>query len=68
MTKWQPIATAPKDHTTVLVCQKVGGRWLYSAMEWDDMFNHWRTEACGGFEYEEDITEPTHWKPLEPPE
>lgn len=58
MTEWQPIETAPKDGTPILVCDK--GPYAYVA-EW---FQHSRTWIGADKMY----WEPTHWMPLpEPP-
>jgi hypothetical protein len=61
---WSSIDMAPRDGTPVLVCQRLGGRWRASVMYWDRLCGSWRTDAVSGFEYEEDITDPTFWCPL----
>jgi len=68
---WQPIETAPKDGTTILVCDAAK---QISLVNWEYVTGYentnigpdgWRSDACrdfGGFE------DPTHWMPLpEPP-
>ena len=69
MNEWQPIETAPKDGTWVLVCGngwdvmmasysydgRIGRGYFWGPTEWDD--------------YELAEQQPTHWMPLpEPPE
>lgn len=56
--QWQPIETAPKDGTTVLVCDRLGdcsvaSYWARKPTYWD---GNW-----GDGEYE---TRPSHWMPL----
>lgn len=55
---WQPIETAPRDGTVILVWQAGKGR--------DTIITDWfavesNTGACGW------LDEPTHWQPLPPP-
>lgn len=71
---WQPISTAPKDGTKILISE--GGE-LYAAW-WDDKFNTtvfknggikhrgaWTDGAVLSFGYEETKSyKPTHWTPL----
>jgi hypothetical protein len=70
--EWQPIETAPKDGTKILIC---GGTYgcefspfeFYNAQNNDDpLIVIWccnRKEFCeGDFHYH-----PTHWMPLPPP-
>jgi len=61
MSEWQPIETAPKDGTMILVCWAGSGmhpivsRWLLRSMAWTHPFN-------------KPVNPPTHWMPLpEPP-
>jgi len=57
---WQPIETAPKDFTYVLLWD---GDWHWMGI-WDENGNRWEID---GHEYEENLI-PTHWMPLpEPP-
>jgi hypothetical protein len=66
MTDWQPIETAPKDGTRILVFEKIWPEIVVA--EWDEGTGHhpgWRvypnTESL-------DTCDPTHWMPLpEPP-
>jgi hypothetical protein len=55
--EWQPIATAPKDGTPVLVCEKNG--WRCVAMFQDGLWNPW-------VPFVKIQCEPTHWMPLTP--
>lgn len=62
-TGWQPIETAPKDFSCVILCGKDGyvacGSWSEFAQRWCTSFEN---EAC----YE--AIDATHWQPLpEPP-
>lgn len=65
--KWQPIDTAPKDGTRVILFY--GGRdksdegQIYTA-SWCPYFNGWEADCIDGFYG----ATPTHWQPLpEPP-
>lgn len=67
---WQPIATAPKDGTEVLLLfmpseQQCVGEW------WglDKIGIQWRIAHVSGPEWEAitDELQPTHWQPLPPP-
>ncbi len=58
--EWRPIESAPKDGTSILVCNAtIGGEPMcahYSAI-----YNNWQLERKG-------VWIPTHWMPLhEPP-
>jgi hypothetical protein len=56
MTDWQPIETAPKDGTNLLVTD---GK--ITALGWHDEFDAPEDPWCGY------IKRPTHWMPLPPP-
>ena len=63
--EWQPISSAPKDGTQVLLWQKGEGQFIG-----EYTFNQWWTDA----EWANDIEghflprcSPTHWQPLPPP-
>ena len=62
MTKWQPIETAPKDGSSILLTDSSDGsikecRWDYCLGWGDPVYSEW---SFGG--------KPTHWMPLpEPP-
>jgi hypothetical protein len=68
MSDWQPIATAPKDGTDVLLFAREGecapsvyvGRWSTSA---------WYGAAWVAYEHrsETEYLTPTHWMPLPAP-
>ena len=64
--EWQPIETAPKNETRILVCATLRGASLGSGRDvaiawWDAHYEIWVT----GFQ---NNPEPTHWMPLpEPP-
>lgn len=70
MSEWQPIETAPKDGSHILV----GGPWMpvcevswHKATDWD--YPGWRCGRFGAKGYDDlGAYEPTHWMPLpEPP-
>ena len=60
---WQPIETAPKDGTAVLVSE---GRFIH-CVEWNDEYEWWAVDdnKLGPFRLRG--TAPTHWQPLPPP-
>jgi hypothetical protein len=76
MSEWQPIETAPKDGTRVIVafrnnCVTIA-RWSDAcAFESNDEGPHWVEWECDDHFYSSHLTgpnEPTHWMPLpEPP-
>lgn len=57
---WQPIGTAPKDGTRVLLCSAADSdqRPTIEVAEWDAKDSVW---ACGGGWFEPD--EVSHWMP-----
>lgn len=60
MSEWQPISTAPKDGTEILVCA-CGNSWF--VVFWDDKLGNthcWQTPD--GVAYHNDL--PSHWMPL----
>ena len=67
MSEWQPIETAPKDGTSILVYSEKGdkGAFLPGGMAVD----RWQREYTTGFgEFNPYHWPPTHWMPLpEPP-
>lgn len=72
MSEWQPIATAPRDGTRVLLCWNghvVCGHWDYDRYAAQPR-PYWHTdyESIYGRRMTRN-TPPTHWQPLpEPPE
>jgi hypothetical protein len=67
---WQPIDTAPKDGTKILVFDGVDMttvRWMDGRSEWWP--GEWQL-VCAGMNAEEcEFYKPTHWMPLpEPPQ
>lgn len=58
---WQPIETAPKDGTCVLVADT--NVWMAVARFWPGN-SYWIEDAASGMR----LNDPTHWLPLpEPP-
>ena len=62
MSEWQPIETAPKDKTDILVLSEgrvVEAYWEGSRSRgyWDSFFQSYESESL----------EPTHWMPLPAP-
>ena len=72
--EWQPIDTAPRDGTDILLFQpdvdKHGIERFYHALIivgfWDDRYKKWSISNVGGFEGESEMQseEVTHWTPL----
>ena len=72
--EWQPIETAPRDGTKVLIWN---GEPLVAyfevAKEWKESesgFNQWTTGVDMAGQYDcgfARISQPTHWAPIEPP-
>jgi hypothetical protein len=57
--EWQPIETAPKDGTLVLLGNANNPEWPLRCRRWDDeTWGHWRGQ---------DGDEATHWMPLPAP-
>ena len=70
MSEWQPIETAPKDGTRVVLFQpKNDGKGYIACASWD---SYWQWVERGA-DYATELTgvgelHPTHWQPLpEPP-
>jgi hypothetical protein len=62
VSEWQPIETAPKDGTRILIFgarECYGGDYI-SLAYWD----HWWR---GDYDEPVYVDEPTHWMPLPPP-
>lgn len=64
MSEWQPIETAPKDGTRVLLFRR-GWAESVSVGWWGGLWETWN--VAGGITSE--FVHPTHWMPIpEPPE
>jgi hypothetical protein len=62
MTDWQPIETAPRDGTEIIVCRRFEGRKFMGVVMWDGRY--WTIDYGFPFYFDN----PTHWMPLpEPP-
>lgn len=57
---WQPIETAPKDGTWMVVCQSRNG--IIKIARWSDIYKHWST-GITAMCY---LAEVSHWMPLPP--
>lgn len=67
MSDWQPIETAPKDGTVILLGDNRYAKPAYLMAEWDRDYEYWmtKTSSRGHFQFWRDAT---HWMPLpEPP-
>jgi hypothetical protein len=70
---WQPISTAPKDGTTILVwCPEMGGGSISAGLPvaayWYSRGNCWWPAYCGQGSVDEGLPDdPTHWRSIEPP-
>jgi hypothetical protein len=71
--KWQPIETAPKDGSDILVCYKNCDSWFIHVAFWLDYFDDAQPEEAGWWSYLltevsrtslDGCCEPTHWAPL----
>lgn len=65
MSNWQPIETAPKDGSEILVsstkCPRAFAVASWNGEEWRDVGDIGWAGMCG------DNNQPTHWKELTPP-
>ena len=61
--KWQPIETAPKDGTEIVLWAR--GGYAISGVVWSD--GRWREWTYFGLEAIEEETQPTHWLKIVPP-
>lgn len=66
-TRWQPIATAPKDGTRVLLAEYEVSRHWPEDSRWYFWEDHWRLYASGLGEGWGRASNPTHWIPLPAP-
>ena len=60
---WQPIETAPKDGTAILVSE---GRFIH-CVEWNDEYEWWAVDDNKFGPFRLRGTAPTHWMRLPPP-
>jgi hypothetical protein len=56
---WQPIESAPKDGTPVLLGSKRGDLWPMRVRAWSKLYDGWRGGGTS--------CEATHWRPLPAP-
>lgn len=67
MSAWQPIETAPKDGTTILILVSYGGKRRPAITHWNDHFQEW-DRFLGESPYYMPFTEGvTHWMPIQEP-
>lgn len=70
--KWQPIETAPKDGTRVLICDAHGqiniAHWAeeFDALD-HGLINAWVIYDCDDYYYSLWVKYPAHWMPLPQP-
>ena len=70
MSEWQPIETAPKDGTKVLLWQagNPSGEWPFMA-SWETSRSHPNGGIWAIYIEGQALRDPTHWMPIqEPPE
>ena len=69
MSEWQPIETAPKDGTKLLLCESVDENYIFVG-SWSETRNpKWYGTNWYCVEYDAFNHAPTHWMPLpQPPE
>ncbi|MET3929522.1 hypothetical protein ABIE51_001409 [Lysobacter sp. OAE881] len=60
---WQPIETAPKDGTTIIIAYSLGGQHVETAW-WDGEGWAYNWHEYDGTSYVKDVT---HWQPLPAP-
>ena len=61
---WQPIETAPKDGTQILV---MGKKRQFVARFENNHWLHWKNLKARYWDMKSHFINPTHWKPLGPP-
>ena len=65
---WQPIETAPRDGTRVLVFDPMHGQRVAQLMaSLEDRDEQWIYARTTGREAIAFLCRPTHWRPLPPP-
>ena len=69
MTEWQPIETAPKDGTIILVAiEHYDGPLLHDIVWWNDYYDYWES---AGYDWKpvkyDEVKHIFHWMPLPPP-
>jgi Lar family restriction alleviation protein len=69
--RWQPIETAPKDGTPVLVCRDMGNPWgwVRGWSRWVDVrgISGWLSHGMFDVPGDLGLGNPTHWQPLPAP-
>ncbi len=63
---WQPISTAPKDVPLIVWAKFHGKESAFVAM-FESHYGWWEVQGVGGYEWETDIEDPSHWMPLPDP-
>lgn len=71
MTEWQPIETAPKDGTKILIYvlgEPIVCWWAKPGQYGDDVTGGWFADHYHDmYCYDPEFYTPTHWQPLPPP-
>jgi hypothetical protein len=62
---WQPIETAPKDVPLIVWAEFHGEESAFVA-KYESEYEWWEVQGVGGYEWETEISYPTHWQPLPP--
>ena len=61
--EWQPIETAPKDETTILVKRKDAYGWTTTTAFWSTDSDRWVLDCPGEYAEDYEFKNPSHWMP-----
>ena len=71
MSKWQPIETAPRDGSVILVWWPRDKPYTasgFTSVTWEEWLNGWALVVCGDMAASDALDQkPTHWMQVEPP-
>jgi hypothetical protein len=68
MSAWQPIETAPKDGTSILLALEYQGKFFRYIAKWNDGLNCWLRDETGSAVFPKHMQGWfSHWMPLPPP-
>ena len=74
MRKWQPIETAPRDGTNILVLLNMATVWVAHIARWEGLEDTEDPEFVGWWSYvrhsvtQEMLSPPVYWMPFDEPE